>query len=1075
MSKLHRLIFSLMLLAACSIEAFAQKDSPFVRYPAINNDGTQIAFTYQGDIWLMNLNGELPLRLTVHEGYETLPKFSPDGKTIAFTGNRFGNNDIFTIPVSGGNPARLTYHSTDDLLSGWTNSGGLLFTTARTFQQIEWDPEFYMVSQNRGTPERIMDAFGNYPTMSPDGRFIAYNAGNCRITREVYKGPANKEVWLFDTKNKKYVQLTDFEGMDIYPNWGNSNTIFYLSAKSGRYNIHKINIDENGNPTGQPVQLTNYADDGIRYFTVSNDGKTIVFEKQDNIYIMPTDGGAPRKIDINFGADYQLDPYKHETFTSDANDYAVSPNGKYSALVIRGEIFVKENNEKKSRSVNVSNSPYYDYQVNWLNDSALVFVSDRDGQSDLYMVRSSDKSQTNIFKSLKHEVVRITKTDKEESTPVVSPDGKKIAYLEGTGKLIIAEINTDGKLSNDKTLLDGWDQPEGIAWSPDSKWLAYSLEDLNFNSEIYIHAADNSKAPVNISMHPKGDTAPFWSADGSKLGFVSGRNNINDDVWFVWLKKTDWQKTKDDWEESEDKADNKDDKKKEDKDTTVKDIVIDFENIYERLVQVTSLPGNESDLVISNDGETFYFVTNRAGRTDYKADQDLHKIKWDGSDLKTLTKGDSKPVNVKLDKEGKYIYYFKPKGAFARIEAAGEKEEGLSYSAKMTIDFQTEKDEIFENAWRYLRDGFYDPDFHGQDWDQLKNIYKPWCMKTSTENDFREIYNYMLGQLNASHMGMYGNGREETQKETTGLLGIDVSPLKDGVLVNRVVPNTPADKEQSKLFAGDIITAVNGFAITPNTNFYSLFVNTADTKILLNVKNKKGESREVVIRPAARLNDELYNEWVKDRRAITEKLSGGRLGYLHIEAMGWESFERFERELTAAGYGKEGIVIDVRYNGGGWTTDYLMTILNEKQHAYTVPRGAASDLSKEHLKFRDHYPFAERLPFFPWTKPSIAICNQNSYSNAEIFSHAYKTIGIGTLVGEPTFGAVISTGGKLLLNGWRIRLPFRAWYVKATDENMELGPAFPNKIVLNPQDYRTSGDVQLEAAVKELLKQIDEN
>jgi C-terminal processing protease CtpA/Prc len=230
--------------------------------------------------------------------------------------------------------------------------------------------------------------------------------------------------------------------------------------------------------------------------------------------------------------------------------------------------------------------------------------------------------------------------------------------------------------------------------------------------------------------------------------------------------------------------------------------------------------------------------------------------------------------------------------------------------------------------------------------------------------------------------------------------------------------------------------------------------------------------REVVIRPKTSLRSELYNEWVKERRALTDKYSGGKLGYLHIRGMDMPSFERFERELTAAAYGKEAIVIDVRFNGGGWTTDYLMTVLNVKQHAYTIPRGEVSSLS-DHLKYRDYYPFSERLPFFAWNKPSIALCNAASYSNAEIFSHAYKNLNIGTLVGEPTFGAVISTSGLGLMDGTFVRMPFRAWFVKADNKNMETDPAIPDVILSNSVDFKSKGeDQQLKKACELLLEQL---
>ncbi|WP_431217705.1 S41 family peptidase [Puia sp. P3] len=291
--------------------------------------------------------------------------------------------------------------------------------------------------------------------------------------------------------------------------------------------------------------------------------------------------------------------------------------------------------------------------------------------------------------------------------------------------------------------------------------------------------------------------------------------------------------------------------------------------------------------------------------------------------------------------------------------------------------------------------------------------------------------------------------------------------------VTHVIPNSPADKHLSKLSTGDIITAVNGEPVRAEDNFYSLLNGLSDEKILLSVQSADGKTKEVPIRPKASLRDDLYEEWVDQRKKLVEKWSGGKLGYIHIRGMDFPSFEVVEREFTAAGFGKEGLVIDVRYNGGGSTTDYLMTILNYKQHAYTIPRGASDNLEKDKKKFRDYYPIGERLVYAAWTKPSIALCNEGSYSNAEIFSHAYKTLGIGKLVGTPTNGSVISTGGKQLMDGSFVRLPGRGWYVKSTDRNEELGPCIPDIQVENQPDWiARDTDDQLKAAVDELLKEL---
>jgi Tol biopolymer transport system component len=1083
--KAGKLFFITLFLLSFAI-THSQNNSLLLRYPALNNDGSKIAFSFQGDIWTVPSTGGRATRLTINESYEGTPKFSPDGKQIAFSGARYGNNDIFVIPADGGTPKRLTYHSSADNISSWTNDGNILFSTSREFNQIERPQEIYSISSKGGTESRVMDVVGFEPITSPDERFIAFVRGDINpIHRKDYRGPSNRDIWLFDTKTKKYSQLTDFETNDINPQWSDSRTVYFLSSNSGEYNLYKIKISDDGKPASKPEQLTNFKDQSVRYFSMSGDGAAIVFEKDKNIYLMKTADGSETKVDIQIGADDRFDPTEFKTFTNNANDYAVSPNGKLIAFVIRGEVFVKEADKDKNRSVNLSDSPFRDMDAAWLNDTTLVFTSDReDNNFEMYLVKSADKTQPNIFKSLKHQITRLTKTDEDESSPVISNDGKKIAYVKGLDKkeFVVADISADGKLSNEKILLNGWATPGGVTWSPDNKWLAYSLDDLYFNTEVFIQAADNSSKPVNVSMHPRDDSNPSWSPDGSKLGFLSSRNNRNSDVWFVWLKKEDWEKTKSDWDEKEAPAADKPALTKEGKEEKPKDaaakkeepkvkpIQIDFENIHERVVQVTNFPGDENNLVISKDGETFYYT----GNSSTAKGRDLYSIKWDGKDLKEITKGGSNPNMVTIDREGKYLYFMKTGGSLNRHDLKADKSELLPYSAKMKIDYPAERAQIFEEAWRAIRDGFYDPQFHGKDWNSLHDKYKDLCVMASTNNDFADMFNYLLGELNSSHQRFTAPDRGETQKDATGLLGVELIPMKDGMKVIRVIPNSPADKSSSRLFADDIITAVDGNLFKENENFYSLLNTKVDEKTLLNVKGKDGKEREVIIRPTASLRQLMYQEWVDARKKLVEKYSNGRLGYIHIQGMDMPSFEVFERELTAAGYGKEGLLVDVRYNGGGSTTDYLMTVLNYKQHAYTIPRGASDNLERDKKKFRDYYPIGERLVFAAWTKPSIALCNEGSYSNAEIFSHAYKTLGIGKLVGIPTNGSVISTGGKGLIDGSFVRLPGRGWFVKATDKNEELGPAVPDIIVHNSIDWIAKGvDEQLKAACDELLKEID--
>ncbi len=1057
----------LVSLAMLLVSLGSQAQPLLLRHPAVNHNGTLIAFSYQGDIWTVPASGGKAFRLTIHEGYESNPLFSPDGRYIAFSGARFGNNDVFVMPADGGTPKRLTYHSAPDLAVSWQGNNNIIFSTSREFRNMERGAEVYAINLNGGTEKRIADVIGLDPSISPDGRFMAIVKGESNpVFREDYRGPSNREIWIHDTQKKTYQKLDLFTTNDVLPQWGDARTLYFLSSDEGTYNLYRLRIDENGKQAGKPEQLTRFKDEAIRHFSISTDGSTIVFEKEMDLFLLKPGKGSPTKIDVKIAADDRFDASELKTFNNAATQYAIAPGGKLMAFVIRGEVFIKEADKEKSRSINASESAFRDMDPEWLNDSTLLFTSDRNNENfDIYLVRTADTTERNIFKTLRHETLRVTNSKEDETGLTVSPDGKKIAYVRGRGTLIVADISAAGKLANEKILVNnGWSNISDIAWSPDSKWLAYSMPDLYFNSEVYIQNADGGKA-VNVSMHPRGDGRPFWSPDGSKLGFISARNNLSDDIWFAWLRKEDWEKEAADWQERESApADAKPGAK-----GAVKPIKIDLENIHTRLVQVTSLPGDENNLVIAKDGETFFYTaTNSAARG-----TDLYSIKWDGKDLKELTRGGTNPGNIMADREVKYLYFSRQGGTLGRIDPKSGVQEPMPFAARMRIDYKAEREQVYEEAWRTIRDGFYDPKFHGYNWNQLHDKYKERAVNASTANDFRDMFNLMLGELNASHMALTPADRTETQRESTGMLGAELLPVEGGMKVQHVIAETPADKTGSKLLVGDIITSVNGTAVKADQNFYELLSGLSGEKILLTVKGADNKQREVVIRPVNSISTPMYNQWVEDRRKMVAEWSKGRLGYIHIRGMDMPSFESLERDLTAAGQDKDGLVIDVRYNGGGSTTDLLMTVLNYKQHAYTVPRGASSDLEKDKLKFREYYPTGERLVYAAWLKPSIAICNESSYSNAEIFSHAYKQLGIGKLVGQPTNGSVISTGGRQLMDGSFVRLPGRGWFTKATNKNQELGPAVPDILVENDIDWLGKGtDQQLKVAVETLLKDL---
>ncbi|RBW62458.1 MdsD protein [Tenacibaculum sp. E3R01] len=1052
----------IILIVTLMLTGIIAAQTTLIRQPKISPDASQMAFSYYGDIWVYNFSTKQANRLTVHQGYEGNPVWKSNGKELAFSSNRAGNTNVFTIPVTGGVPKQLTYYPTTNTPTSWNTKGNIVFTTKRVFAGPEWDAQIYSVNEKGETPQRLLTAYGSMASVSPNGKLIAYVKGACRIAREDYSGSAQRDIWIYNTQTKKYHQITTSNKNDHSPVWDAAGNLYFIGAKSGRYNIYKQRISSEGKKEGVALAITKQKNNGVRSFSVSNNGSIIYVSGVDTYKI---ENGNRKKLALSLPSDNRFYSEETKRVSSNIRNYAISPDAKQVALEINGEIFVKENNKDKKRSNNISKHSFRDKQPQWIDNKTVLFISDRDGHFEIYSATSSD-TLVGLNRSLKIKISKLTNSKTDIENIIVSPNRKKIAYQVGRGTLMIGDIKK-GTIKNSQVYSDIWSAAEDLSWSPDSKYIAYSQEDLNFDSEIYIQSIEDKTKKMNVSMHPRSDRSPKWSADGKKLAFLSNRSGINYDVWMVWLQKEDWEKTRIDHEEGDyykkekakktPKKKGKKSKKSKKKEVNVK---IDENKIYNRLVQVTWLSDDEYSVVFSPDSKFIYFSATNPGTQK----RNLYKVKWDGSKPKSIRgsarAGDFTEVKGKI--------YFTASGRLKQLNAKSDKIKSLPHTATYTTNFKKENEQVFNEGIRALTAGFYDPEFHGYNWSSLVKKYKPWVLSATTQQDFSYMYNLLLGQLNASHMGYRSGNPEKIKSDNVGLLGLDVSNTNKGVRVNYILPNSVANKTKSTLKVGDVITAVNGQKISKTTNFYSLMKNTRNNEILLTLAN----SKDLILRPQRSLRNLQYEEWVNSRKKLVEKYSNGKLGYIHIQGMNMTSFERFERELKASGYGKKGIVIDVRYNGGGWTTDRLMAVLNVKQHAYTVPRGATKSL-KNHTKFTKNYPFNERAILSVNTKPVVALCNENSYSNAEIFSHAFKNLGLGKLVGQPTFGAVISTGGRGLQNGF-IRMPFRAWYVKDSGKNMENeAPATPDFLIKNFPGWKSRGeDEQLKKAVEVLLNDI---
>lgn len=1041
-------LFNLNLLIA---------QNTLIRTPTISPDASKMAFGFDGDIWVLDLISNQYKRLTIHQAYESNPIWNSKSSELVFNSNRKGYTNMFKTDLDGGIPTQLTYYPTTDTPSSWGSDGQIIFSSNRIYKGTERETSIYKINEKGETPNRFMTALGSQAIISPNGNFVAFVKGTCRISREDYNGPAQRDIWIYNLKSKEYHQITTSKKNDHTPLWDANNNLYYIGSESGRYNIYKTSLNINGSKKSLEKQLTNLKIDGVLSFSVSSNGIIIYNSGKD---VFKLQNGSSTKIDINLDTDNRFELEETETTTGDISSLDVSPNGKLIALAIKGEIFVKENNKDKTKTNNVSNHPFKDASPFWIDDNTLGFLSDRNGHNELFKVVSVDEN-VSLSRSLKTKVTQLTKSKIDVFEPLLSPNREKISYRIGRGKLVIADVK-EGLITNVKTFSDTWAAAKSVSWSPDSKYIAYSQDDLNFDSEIYIQSIENPSKKINVSMHPRSDSSPVWSLDGKKLSFVSNRagdrGGINYDTWMVWLQKSDWEKTKKDFKEGNYYDSNEEEAK--DKKVSVN---IDEEKIYDRLVQLTSWAGNEFGAMFSSDSENVYVsatnpITNKNG---------FYKVSISGGTPKEV-KGVS---NMNSSSSNKDVLYYSSRGKLKSLNLKTEKVTSFSHSAIYTTNFKDLNKQVFEEGVRAITAGFYDPKFHGYKWSKIVDRYRPWVLSANTKQDYSFVFNNMLGQLNASHMGYRGRTPEKTNSDNVGLIGLDVSNVKNGVKINYILPNSAATKTNVALKVNNIITSVNGVKVSKHTNFYSLLKNTNENEVLITLSDK----RDVVLRTESTrtISSLRYEEWINSRKKLVDEYSNGKLGYIHIQGMNLPSFERFERELKASGYGKKGIVIDVRNNGGGWTTDRLMAVLTVQQHSYTVPRGATDNLQRDNKNYIGNYPFNERAILSVNTKPLVALSNESSYSNAEIFAHAFKSFKLGKLVGQPTFGAVISTGSQRLQDG-SIRMPYRAWYVKETGLNMEHGPAVPDVLVQNKPGWKARGeDDQLKKAVEVLLEDLN--
>ena len=696
--------------------------------------------------------------------------------------------------------------------------------------------------------------------------------------------------------------------------------------------------------------------------------------------------------------------------------------------------------------------------------------------------------------AVRFTITPVIHADTHDHRPLPSPDGMSLAFVRGLGDLMILDLAT----GEERLLRAGWDRGIEFRWSDDARWIVFDQADMNFNQDVFIVPADGSAAPINITRHPDNDGGARFSADARILAFTSERNDEEFDVYHVFLdreleklaepeldkyfeeqaKAAKGRKPLDPHDvrkaldrrraiaagEEVDDDDAKDDDASEPPFTTE-----DLETAYRRVRQVTNLPGNSSRIELVPAGDTILFNYS-TGAPDASG---LHSVGWNGRDRKKLG-GTVSMMGLTLD--GSKLVAVDG-GQAETIAVSGGKTDRLPVSQRIRIDLEMQSSEKFLEAAAIMGETFYHPTMKGLDWDALTERYHDLARKTRTADEFNWVGNRLLGELSASHMGIRAPSEPMDNRESIGRLGIKVDRTDAGWKVVAITPEGPAEDSDTPLLLGDEIVAIEfepfDFEADPADTIANRLRGRIGAETVVSVRRAAEDADaepaelDLLLEPISRGAETMlvYRDTQRRRAALVDEWSDGRIGYAHIRGMSQPSLDEFERDLFAAADGKDGLLIDVRDNGGGWTTDRLLASIMVTPHAYTIPRGADATNTSS-------YP-QDRLFIQRYTMPIDMLCNEKSYSNAEIISHAFKTLGRGTLVGQETHGSVISTGGTSLLDGTSLRLPFRGWYLPdGTD--MENHGATPDIIVEQTPEAEAAGDdAQLKAAVEDLLRRLD--
>ncbi len=1101
---MRKIFFGAVCAAAAGLSALpamgadgASAAPLWLRDVQISPNGDLIAFSYKGELWTVPVTGGEARRLTAKDSYEANPIWSPDGSKIAFASDRNGNMDIYVMDSRGGTPKRLTSNSASEIPQGFSPDGKEVYYSAAiqapaasAMYPSGRMTQLYAVDISTGKSRQVLGTPAVQLSFSPDGKQMLYTdvKGFEDEWRKHHTSSVSRDVWLYTPADGKHRNLTARPGEDRNAVLdATTQTVYFLSERDGgTFNVYSFPMD---NPDAVS-QLTDFKTHPVRFLSRANNG-TLAFTYDGEIYMMPQraarGASRPEKVRIDILTD---DSERPSRLTVRPSGGVVSPDGKMIAFLHRGDVFVTS--VEYPTTVQVTRTPQAERHLSWGADNrSLYYTSERSGRKNIYkatIARKEDPDFPNAVEFKEEPLFSQKGEGKEYSHPSVSPDGKSMAFVRNRNELWIRDLASgkDRRITSGETY-PGKEDGMSVQWSPDSKWLTMEVipEMRDPYADIALVEVATGKI-TNLTNSGYMEASPRFALDGQAIIYFTEQYGLRaqaswgsqDDIMIVFLNREardrfmlseedyallkEQEKKASKKEEPAAKADakksGKDDAKsdkagKSEKKSRVKETLVELDGIEDRVMRLTPYSSSLADAIVTGDGETLYYLC------EFEDGFDLWKLPLRKREPKLAAKLGAGRASLQADKEGKQLFVI---GRDLKKIDKGDKLTPVKVSATHEVDLAAEREAMFDYVAVEEGERFYETGMHGIDWPAMTEAYRKFLPHINNNYDYAEMLSELLGELNVSHTGGRYRPGGSSNVDRTASLGLlyDMNYAGPGLKVEEVLANGPFDKAASKIGKGAVVTAVNGNRIEAGTDLGALFNNLAGKKTLVAFTAPDGSEVSEVVIPCSsgKISDIMYRRWIKQRAADVDRWSNGRLGYVHIESMDDASFRPMYADLLGKYNNREGVIIDIRWNGGGRMHEDIEQLFTGQKYLTQVIRGQ---------DFCD-------MPSRRWNKPSEMLVAEPCYSNAHGTPWVYQHQKIGKVVGMPVPGTMTSVNWVTLQDPSLVFGIPVIGYRTAEGNYLENTQLEPDVVVANsPETIVTGEDTQLREAVNVLLREID--